>query len=266
MTCPATPYVKYFKYTDDDDTKGGTQPGNGSDEDPVGMTDAPNLVAQVPLPVVAPERFEAMATKYEEQDPASHLPSSYTAEQIEGYKAQQAVYAKLMQSPHTTFNSMMMRGAGGSIQNLHPMSRGTITLNSTNPGGEVIVNYRAGTNEVDLEVMAENIQFMRRYMATETFKPYSPEEISPGSNYTTTEELVEWAREQTIPSVYHPIGSCAKMPRDLGGCVNEQLQVYGTKKLSIIDASLMPTIVGATTQMAVYAVAEKVGWIILGNI
>lgn len=212
------------------------------------------------MPVLAPDTFEELATRYEEQDPESHLPASYTPEQVEGYRQQQAVFSRLMRSSNTTFNEMMMMGPGGSIQNLHPVSRGTVSLDPANPEGTVIVDYRAASNEIDLQIMAENINFMRRYMATEQFAPYQPLETLPGSSYTTTEQLAEWARQQIIPSVYHPIGTCAKVPRESGGCVDEQLRVYGTSRLSVIDGSIMPTNVGATTQMTVYAIAEKVGF------
>lgn len=212
----------------------------------------------VGLPVLAPNSYEALASKYEKQNPESHLPPSYTPEQIHGYEAQQAVYSRLMRSPDTTFNEMMMFQPGGSIQNLHPVSRGTVSIDPSNPEGDVIVDYRAASNEIDLDIVVEEIRFMRRYMASSAFAQYKPRETSPGSNYTTTEELTEWVRGQVIPSVFHPVGTCAKMPRELGGCVDEKLRVYGTRRLSVVDASMMPTLIGATTSMTVYAVAEKV--------
>ncbi|RYP38049.1 hypothetical protein DL767_002698 [Monosporascus sp. MG133] len=170
------------------------------------------------------------------QDPASHLPSSYTPKQIEGYRQQQAVYARLLRAPDTTVNSMMMNGPGDSIQSLHTFSRGVVTLNPAEPQGDVIVDYRAATNEIDLEIMVENIRFMRRYMASEVFKPYSPQELSPGTSVQTTEQLISWARNQIISSIYHPVGSYAKVPREHGGCVDEQLLVYDARNLSVIDA------------------------------
>jgi choline dehydrogenase-like flavoprotein len=48
------------------------------------------------------------------------------------------------------------------------------------------------------------------------------------------------------------------MPLELGGVVDEEMMVYGIRQLSIVDASVIPWIVGATLQGAVYAVAEKV--------
>lgn len=47
------------------------------------------------------------------------------------------------------------------------------------------------------------------------------------------------------------------MPRELGGCVGSDLLVYGTRGLSVVDASVMPLIPGAHLQATVYAVAEK---------
>ncbi|KLU87079.1 hypothetical protein MAPG_06084 [Magnaporthiopsis poae ATCC 64411] len=47
------------------------------------------------------------------------------------------------------------------------------------------------------------------------------------------------------------------LPRELGGVVDQQLKVYGVKKLRIVDGSIMPTLPGANTCQTVYAVAEK---------
>ncbi|GAB1312631.1 hypothetical protein MFIFM68171_02841 [Madurella fahalii] len=57
--------------------------------------------------------------------------------------------------------------------------------------------------------------------------------------------------------MFHPIGTAAKMKRKWGGVVDEQLLVYGVKGLSVVDTSIMPTLVGGTTSMTVYAIAEK---------
>jgi len=61
-----------------------------------------------------------------------------------------------------------------------------------------------------------------------------------------------------IPSTFHPVGTAAMMPRELGGVVDEGLLVYGVKGLSVVDASVQPDLPRAYTQQTVYAVAEKV--------
>ncbi|KAF6810429.1 Oxygen-dependent choline dehydrogenase 5 [Colletotrichum sojae] len=235
----------------------GIQPPNSGGGGGWGGGGPPSLASMIGMPVVSPDRYEALARAYEAQDPRSHLPSTYTSEQIEGYRQQQKVYGRLMRSKNTVFSEMMMYGPGGSVQNLHCMSRGNILLNTGQPEAEMIVDYRAASNAIDLDVMAEIIKFMRRYMTTGDLAQYQARETSPGAGASTDAQLVNWARGQIIPSVYHPVGTTAKMPREWGGVLDENLMVYGVKKLRVVDASMMPTTVGATTSMTVYAVAEK---------
>ncbi|KAF2834637.1 GMC oxidoreductase [Patellaria atrata CBS 101060] len=232
-----------------------SNPGSGSGA-------APNLATMIGMPVISPDNFEAIAQRYADQDPTQYLPSSYDETLKEGFKAQHAVNTKFLRSKHVTFLEIMVRGPGGSVQNLHPMSRGTILPDPKNPTSEMIVDYNAGANPTDIDVMVENIRFMRRFMTTGDLAQYEAKETMPGANVTTDEDLAEWARQVIIPSVYHPIGTCAKVPREHGGVVDEDLLVYGTKKLSIIDSSIHPLLVGATTSMTVYAVAEKAADII----
>lgn len=60
------------------------------------------------------------------------------------------------------------------------------------------------------------------------------------------------------PSTAHPIGTCSMLPRELGGVVGSDLRVYGTERLRVVDASVMPLLPGAYTQQSTYAIAEKV--------
>lgn len=225
---------------------------------PWGMMAPPNLAAMIGMPVVTPERYQNLSVAYESQDPTKHLPATYTKEQIEGYKQQQKVYAKLFREKNVQWNEMMMFGPGGSIQNLHPLSRGLVLPPKNDSNAEMTVDYRALTNDIDLDVMVEIIKFMRRYMTQSDLKIFEPEELSPGIDVQSDDGLRAWARTVINPSVYHPAGTAAKMPREWGGVVDEELGVHGLKGLSIVDASIMPTLIGATTSMTVYAVAEKV--------
>jgi choline dehydrogenase-like flavoprotein len=58
-------------------------------------------------------------------------------------------------------------------------------------------------------------------------------------------------------SNYHYCGTCAIMPREFGGVVDERLLVHGTSNLRVVDASIFPVIPLGNTQATVYAVAEK---------
>lgn len=230
---------------------------NNHENPPRGLIQPPFLSVLPGMPTMSP-KYKELSKKYRSQDPTSHLPWSYTAEQIEGYKRQQKIYARLLKEKNVQWNEIMLSIPGGSVQNNHPFSRGTVLPPHNDTNGEMKVDYRALTNDLDLDVMVEIIKFMRRYMLESDLKVYNITETAPGLEVQSGEDLRKWARSVIIPSVYHPVGTAAKMPREWGGVVDEELGVHGVKGLSVVDASIMPTIVGVPTQMTVYAIAEKV--------
>lgn len=224
------------------------------------------LGAFLGMKAIAPDNYESLAEQLKAQakDATSLLPEGTHETVVVGYEQQLLRYADRMADNSISFlECMLSSNPGCSPQNVHPLSRGTVMINTTNPQGEVLVDYRAGANPLDLDIMVEDIKFFRRYMMSQDsdLAEYEAEETEPGlEEYGSDEELKAWAREEIIPSVYHPVGTAAKMPREWGGVVSEELEVYGVKGLSVVDASIMPTIVGSTTSMTVYAIAEKVGF------
>ena len=143
------------------------------------------------------------------------------------------------------------------IGSQHIVSHGTINIDPAHPNEEPIVDYRALSNPIDIDVMVENIKFMRKYMNSSDFAAYAPREVTPGAG-VTGEALRQWVRNNHIPTLYHPIATAAKKPQSLGGVVDEELRVHGTQRLRVIDGSVIPLLPGANTQSTVYMLAEKV--------
>ena len=132
-------------------------------------------------------------------------------------------------------------------------------LNTSAPTtSEPVVDYRALSNPLDLEILAEFVRFTRAYHYNTSLAEYDPYEMLPGPEVTSDEDIAAYIRRSLSPSEYHPSGTAAMLPRALGGVVDEQLKVYGVRGLRVIDASVMPTLPGANTCQTVYAVAEKV--------
>jgi choline dehydrogenase-like flavoprotein len=63
--------------------------------------------------------------------------------------------------------------------------------------------------------------------------------------------------KERLLSTFHPTGTCAMMPKAIGGVVDSRLKVHGTKNLRIVDASIFPMETLGNIQATVYAVAEK---------
>ncbi|KAK0668229.1 putative GMC oxidoreductase [Cercophora samala] len=227
-------------------------------DDKLGRT---SLGLSVELPVVSPRSFKRIASQYESQDPAAYLPKGTDKTVVRGYRKQQQIYAREMRAREFSFLRATLSGEPSFVPIvIHPVSRGTVLIDPA-AGSDIevepIVDYRAASNPTDVDVAVEEIKFLRRLMTSGDLARYNATELAPGPGYESDEALAAWVRANTIPSVYHPVGTAAKMPREWGGVVAEDLLVYGVRGLSVVDASIMPTIVAGTTSMTVYAVAEK---------
>ncbi|KAH7360400.1 GMC oxidoreductase-like protein [Rhexocercosporidium sp. MPI-PUGE-AT-0058] len=222
-----------------------------------------SALAQVSLPVIAPDLYTSIASEISHLDPASALPPNTDRTIIAGYRAQLKLMASAARSKNTAWLQM---GLGGNpfgfadqwVFNIHPLSRGTVHLNASDPNGEPLVDYRMLSNPVDLHVAVALFKGTRTYFNSQgAMKRLTPVETKPGLNVTSNADIEDYLKRTLDPSQYHPVGTCPKMPLELGGVVDEELMVYGVEGLSVVDASIMPLTVGATTQSTVYAVAEK---------
>lgn len=167
-----------------------------------------------------------------------------------------ALLTKNMTVYHTIFHAT---AAQSGLAYYHPLSRGTVNINTTAPDSEPLVDYRVLSNPIDIEILIEFMKFTRRYYQSQTLALLQPIETHPGSNVTEDGELEAFIRNNLTPTVYHPVGTCAMLPKELGGVVDEELRVHGVRGLKIVDASVIPTTVGVNTCQTVYAIAERVG-------
>ncbi|KAM6478149.1 alcohol oxidase [Trichoderma sp. SZMC 28011] len=160
----------------------------------------------------------------------------------------------------------------GSVAVLtHPFSRGSVHVISSDPQIAPSIDPNYLDHPVDFELLVQGILFIQKVFETKPLADYvrdredgSGKKIQASFGIPTridrgiAEKLV---REATIPS-WHPVGTCAMLPREKGGVVNPQLKVYGVDGLRVVDASIMPVLVRGNIATAVYAIAEKAADII----
>jgi choline dehydrogenase-like flavoprotein len=82
---------------------------------------------------------------------------------------------------------------------------------------------------------------------------------------THLEEAKDFARGNTVTE-YHPVSTCAMLSREKGGVVSDELRVYGTSNIRVVDASIFPTPVQGNIISLVYALAEKAAGLIKGEL
>uniref|UniRef100_UPI00286BCF8F GMC oxidoreductase n=1 Tax=Phenylobacterium sp. TaxID=1871053 RepID=UPI00286BCF8F len=146
---------------------------------------------------------------------------------------------------------------------LRPESRGRVGLNSADPFADpaIFANYLA-TDE-DRRALREGVKMMRKVAAQSALNAYRSEELFPGKDIQTDEQIDAWIRK-SAETIYHPVGTC-KMGTDDMAVVDAELKVRGIEGLRVIDASVMPTLVGGNTNAPTIMIAEKAADMIRGK-
>jgi len=149
------------------------------------------------------------------------------------------------------------------ICQLRPESRGFIGLKSTNPSDPALIQPNYLQAEADRIVMREGVRMVREILKQPAMDAYRGPEYWPGADAQSDEQIDAWIRE-TAETIYHPVGT-AKMGKDNMAVVDERCRVHGVENLRVIDASVMPTLVGGNTNAPTIMIAEKMSDDILGK-
>jgi choline dehydrogenase len=146
---------------------------------------------------------------------------------------------------------------------LRPESRGTVRLASANPFDAPLIdpNYLAEQN--DRRTMRDSVRVVRDIVSQDAFKLYRGAEMRPGAHIRTDGEINAWIR-QSAETIYHPIGT-VRMGADDKAPLDGELRVRGIENLRVIDASVMPTLVGGNTNAPTIMIAEKLSDILRGK-
>ena len=148
-----------------------------------------------------------------------------------------------------------------SVCQLRPESRGRILLKSPSSHDYPAIHPNYLATITDRQAVVAGMKLARRISETQALSPYIEQELLPGRDIATDEELLAHAREvgQTI---YHPVGTC-KMGQDPLAVVDERLRVRGVERLRVVDASIMPTIVSGNTNAPTIMIGEKASEMLL---
>lgn len=146
---------------------------------------------------------------------------------------------------------------------LRPESRGTVTLASRNPFDAPLIDPRYLAEEVDRRTMRDSVRIVRDICGQEALNLYRGDELRPGAQVRTDAEIDAWIR-QNAETIYHPVGTC-RMGVDDKAPVDEELRVRGVDGLRVIDASVIPTLVGGNTNAPTIMIAEKLSDMIRGK-
>jgi choline dehydrogenase len=144
---------------------------------------------------------------------------------------------------------------------LRPKSRGSITLQSGDPLAPPVIQPNYCEHPEDFDKLVTAFKQARAILAQPAWGPHRGEELEPGANVQTEEQIRAWVRANA-ETIYHPVGTC-KMGTDDLAVVDAQLRVHGMRGLRVADASIMPTLTGGNTNAPVTMIGEKAAAMIL---
>ncbi|KAI9760701.1 MAG: hypothetical protein M1840_002349 [Geoglossum simile] len=180
---------------------------------------------------------------------------------VAGFSDQKSALVGLLSSDSVGAYEIINNNIGSlTVSIMHPFSRGTVEIGSSDPFRDPIIDPRYGSNPIDLLILVEALKFNRKILSTPPMVELQPAQFVPPINADDS-SLMEVIKNG-IRTEFHPSGTCAMLPLEKGGVVDSHLVVWGTQNLRVVDAGIFPLVPAAHLQATVYAVAEKAADII----
>jgi choline dehydrogenase-like flavoprotein len=142
---------------------------------------------------------------------------------------------------------------------LRPKSRGTVKLASASVFDAPLIDPNYLNDPDDLARMIKGAKIVESILKAPALAPYRKSELYTGD----VRSDADWERHirARADTIYHPVGTC-KMGKDKMAVVDPQLRVHGFDGLRVVDASVMPTLIGGNTNAPVIMIAERAAaWI-----
>ncbi|KAF9461114.1 alcohol oxidase [Collybia nuda] len=146
---------------------------------------------------------------------------------------------------------------------LHPLSRGSVHISSSDPIAHPAIDPNYFGHEADLDLFVESLELTLKIYETppfaETYRGLvipRPEALEGLSKEERRNYLKSYIKDRCSP-IWHPVGTASMLPREQGGVVDSKLKVYGTTNLRVVDLSILPLELSTHLQTTAYAVGEK---------
>lgn len=155
---------------------------------------------------------------------------------------------------------------------LHPKSKGTVRLRSTNFYDLPIIQPNYLSNEEDVDILIEGIDIIKKIIDTPPMQKLGAKlntNVFPGCEKFEFDSKEYWkcyVRQLTL-TTFHPGGTC-KMghEKDRTAVVDFNFKVIGIENLYVADASVMPTLTSGNIQAAVAMIGERLSDILLHKV
>jgi choline dehydrogenase-like flavoprotein len=158
-----------------------------------------------------------------------------------------------------------LKNAGVTLNSayLHPRSRGTVRLASSDSAAAPLIDPNYWSDPHDRKMSIEGLKIAREIMQQAALKPFVMAERLPGPSVMTDEELFDYGCANAKTD-HHPVGTC-KMGTGADAVVDLELKVHGVEGLRVCDSSVMPRVPSCNTNAPTIMIGEKGSDLILGK-
>jgi choline dehydrogenase len=178
-----------------------------------------------------------------------------TREGLESPDAAIAMTPFLYESVNGHLKISKQRGVTLNINVLRSESIGSIHIKSADPSEPPAINFNFMSSPYDRDGTVAAMRKARDLFATSPLADAVGDEIAPGPNCQSDTDIIEWIKNNA-ETTYHPVGTC-KMGSDDMSVVSHELKVHKIANLRVVDASIMPTLVGGNTNAPTIMIGEK---------
>jgi choline dehydrogenase-like flavoprotein len=147
------------------------------------------------------------------------------------------------------------RGFSCHVCLLRPKSRGSVFLKSADPMLPPLIDPNFLGEDIDMDAMLAAYKTTRRLMEAPALRALQKRDMV--TSEVETDEDVRAILRARVDTVYHPVGTCKMGTGDPLAVVDPRLKVYGLEGLRVVDASIMPTLIGGNTNAPTIMIGEK---------
>ena len=151
--------------------------------------------------------------------------------------------------------SVLGHGYSCHVCLLRPKSRGSVRLASADPQAAPLIDPAFLQDPDDTARLVRGFQVMRRLLQQSAFARHGGTESATSALVQSEPQIEQFVRNHA-DTIYHPVGTCRMGPGPMD-VVDARLRVHGVAGLRVVDASVMPSVVGGNTNAPVIMMAEK---------
>lgn len=141
-----------------------------------------------------------------------------------------------------------------TVQLIGLNSESAIEITSADPDAPLAIMPNWLASENDQRAAIDVVRYVRAYVRQPALAPYIADEVSPGPQYQTDEQILAAVRAIALCGT-HAVRSC-RMGRDEASVVDERARVRGVQGLRVVDCSIMPGLISGNTN----GPAMATGW------